>query len=236
MSEKEHTGGRVKVWGISLQNSKSIWFQAHIVSWGYYYFLFYMSPTLPFIPQHSPLCAKRKQTKKGILPFISDIWAEEVTCAVTRRRCSKQRQIRYKVEKSHFKMLLYQQSVTYRLTFNWTVHRHSQQAEKSNVKQKGGPVIVWPLCWQSGWNGGQRQAHPDWGKVKPDTTCRLSGSNPKSPVCFWFSECLPGLKCQRSCSVFLIFICIFICTELNIYFSIDPWWPYKEFIWSMPVV
>lgn len=136
--------------------------------------------------------AKRKQTKKGILPFISDIWAEEVTCAVTRRRCSKQRQIRYKVEKSHFKMLLYQQSVTYRLTFSWTVHRHSQQAEKSNVKQKGGPVIVWPLCWQSGWNGGQRQAHPDWGKVKPDTTCRLSGSNPKSPVCVFdfLSVCL----------------------------------------------
>lgn len=38
----------------------------------------------------------------------------------------------------------------------------------------------------------QRQAHPDWGKVKPDTTRRLSGSNPQSPVCVsdFLSICL----------------------------------------------
>lgn len=41
------------------------------------------------------------------------------------------------------KTLLHQQSVTYRLTFKRTsVGRLSQHAGKSNVTQKGGPVIV----------------------------------------------------------------------------------------------
>lgn len=131
-----------------------------------------LSPLYHLLEQeyHKDERRRKKNKIKGMLPFISDIWTEEVTCAATRPRCWKQREIQWKVEKSHFKMLLYQQSVTYKLTFNQTVHTHAQRAEKSNVTQRGGPVIVWPLCWQTGWNGGQRQAHPDWEKVKPDTT------------------------------------------------------------------
>lgn len=68
MSEKEHTGGRVRVWGISLQNPKSIWFQA--VSWGYYYFYFTCHPLCLLSLDTLPSVPKENKQKKEYCPLF----------------------------------------------------------------------------------------------------------------------------------------------------------------------